>query len=1320
MANTPIIQHVFTGSMNLDDPDFVLPQGYHRTARNIIFRGSKGNMQAESLVGNNEIVNALLPATGTNKNIGAWYDSVNKRIIFFNYNSLGNHGIYIYNTLSGIFQRLIEVGIDTNGNILNFDADIYITSIDIIYGDGNAGDILFWVDSLGRPSKLNIQRYLANTYGTIERAYIDVATAPPVMPIQCTYENDTTVNVNNLLNSLFQFSYTFIYDDNEESVLTSGSITPLPAITFSAINTTDKSKSSRIALYVETGDINVKKIRIYGRQTKNGNRGDWFIINTLDKAYSSIASNTVYRVEFKNDGLYTSANPKFTVLLQDYVPQVANAQALLNGNTLSYGGITEGYDYINSSYATSQTYQVPPLFTINGVLFFAYQPKGSNQVIIYLTGVGTNDGTTGNPTVLDSPPLNLYVKAKVGSTDKSFNIVNSTESNIVNILAALQAAAVSAGWTAVSTTPNSITLSLTSVVLQSSYVYEQNNAVVTQQVFAHYPNSGYSYGVVYYDSKGRTNGVITDVTANITTITPSITSIDQLQITLSITPPLWAVYYDLVRTDTLTYNKYLNWITNGAYSNVGQFVANQYAYLEIDNMFAYNQSIQSTDNVVSYDFAQGDRVKITGIYNVAGTLTTLNYDYQILNVVVNPLLNGIQKTGTFLQIAYPTNDISSTFKFDGTPNFQNYQILIYSLVEHAPSTTGDNLNVYYRVGQRYGIGLAGTVSAYHMGNSADNVIQLSDGDIFFRPRSVPTGATYYLPAGNYKFGNQFTTFLVNFNQAANDITTSNYVVGHQSNTEVPGNNTPAIDAPASNYPQSTNGGFFNNTSANPITIRIRGEYTLSLSATAGDSTTSGMYVKMINTATTNSILQIVPEQKILQIDTNYDFAFDATFIVPAGYKAFIIASNLTEAPDFSGLPNLTIGQFTLRLDVLTNITINVYDSSFSDTYKLITNSDSQPLVTDKTALRTNFDTLFRYSESYQLGTNINQTNRFYFNNFDEWNKSHGAVRRMIAYKNTVNVLFERKVGYINVYGKIITNNDGQNQLVTTDTIITPNNIQYYDGNSGIGNQPTAVCVNGYDFYYMDDVTGYVYRKSINGNEPISEINKVQTWAGKLTKYLTSNAYVYGGNAKLICAVNFLPDRDTEILFMKQGSSAGSIVGETLSWIENGNRFPAFYDMNFDNLICAENQLYSFTNGKLYIHNNTTNYANFNGTQYYPSIQVIFNDKSIIRKTFNGVHYVSNEVWLSDTNGDIYTSEINDETGLPQWSSLKVMDYSTRGNFKDANFWRDSNSMQNAQVALVEGDFLAGCYISVNFTYKGVKFVKMWMPYVNYELNNPNF
>ena len=1298
-----VISHPFIGGMDLDSPDYVVPAGWHRQARNLIPRGNKGNQRLESQLGTTVIPNSYLPLSGNNKCIGNFFDAVNQRFFWFNYNSAGNNGIYIYNTVSGIIQRLIQSGFSTDGDILNFTADMYITSVDIIYGEtynstlDTGGDLLFFVDSLLRPTKINIQRYLASIYGTIERSYIDVAKAPPVMPIKCTYENDNTTKVNNLLNSLFQFCYSFIYDDGEESVISSGSIVPLPTIVYSPLNNTPATSNSIIALYVETGDVTVKSIRIYGRQTQNGKAGSWFIVNTLQKSYFSISSNTVYRYTFKNDGNYITADPKFTVLLQDYVPQQANCQALLDGSTVAYSGILEGYNYVNSSFAiTDSGAYTAPYYTINGVLFFAYQPKGTNNITIYLTGVGTNDGTTNLPTTLDNPPLGLNVRAKVGITNYNFSYTNSTDTNIANILSGLQTAAVSAGYTYVSSTGNSLTISLSNVVLQSAYFSLCNTTPANTQQFAHYPFSGYSYGVVYYDSKGRTNGVITDATANINTPNGAYYLNDNGLILVNIdlsgfTPPSWATYYHLVRTDTLTYNKYLWWITNGAYSNIGQYVQNQYAYLEIDNIQLYNQQIQSTSNVVSYEFTQGDRVKIVGVYNVAGTFTPYTYDYAILGTVQNPVLNGIQKTGTFLQINYPTSDIGSTFKFDGTPNFQNYQILIYSIQEHQPTTATTDSNVYYEIGQQYGIGNAGTVSAYHIGNVADNQISLTDGDVFLRTRNIPIGASYYLPAGNYQFGNQFTTFLVNFNQSGNDTTTSNYVVGHQSNTEVVGNNTPAINNPSSSYPVQSNGGLFQNISSSPISIRIRGEYTLSLQASAG-ATTSGMYVKLINASGTYQILQIVVEQKILQINTNYDFAFDATITVPAGYNAFIIASNLTQAPDFSGLPNLIIGQFTLRLDVLNSVSVPIYDASFSDSYSLYTNSDSRPLVQDRTSLQQYFSTLFRYSEPYVLGTNINNTNRFYPENFDEFDKSFGDTQRMIVNGRQLKIFQNRKCGVTTIYGKFIKNQAGQTTLITTDEIITRNNVQYYDGDYGIGTQRTGVCHNGYQFYLFDPIKGYLVRESLNGLDPISEEFKVQTWAGsKLTEYNGTYNYPTGGTSKLIAVYNFLEDRDSEVLFVTQGGTNGSstLASETLSFIERTNVFPTFYDFGADHYLCAENTLYSWNNGLLYVHNNNTTYCNYYGTQFKPSVTVIFNDFNEFKKSWQNVQVNSNITVNCPT---IYT-QLYSYGSTPQQSSLIDNDFKLLEGEYQAAFLRDANS----QKGLLNGDFLKGTYISITFT-----------------------
>src|SRR5262249_45392358 len=168
-------------------------------------------------------------------------------------------------------------------------------------------------------------------------------------------------------------------------------------------------------------------------------------------------------------------------------------------------------------------------------------------------------------------------------------------------------------------------------------------------------------------------------------------------------PPAWAIYYHLVRTDTLTYNKYLEWITSAAYANtIGQ---RQFAYFGIGNMTDYNTQISATEGVVSYGFASGDRIRITGRYNSSLVFTALSLEYAILGVVVNPIVNGVTKQGTFVQIAYPTGDINANFQFPGgnDTDFQNYKIVLLSYKAQNPA----GQNVFYEIGEEYGIGNPG-------------------------------------------------------------------------------------------------------------------------------------------------------------------------------------------------------------------------------------------------------------------------------------------------------------------------------------------------------------------------------------------------------------------------------------------------------------------------------------------------------------------------------------------------------------------------------------------------------------------------------------
>ena len=477
------------GLMDIDSPNETISPGAHRDARSIVWRGPKGNMRAEVLEGTTEVANPLLPEDGVNKNIGAFYDPVNYQIISFNYNSLGTHGIYIFSTIPGTWQTLLEVGAGTDGDILGFTLDQMILSVSILYTEATDGNLLFFIDTIRRPTCFNIQRYLNTPYVLIKRSYIDLAKAPFQMVPQVTYENDFSATVNNLLNVLFQFKARPVYDDYQKPVLSSGSITPLPTDPFDQIHDSDPTQNSLISVYVPTGDVDVKKIEIWGQSfTDGGGKSDYYLIASLDKSQLNIPDNDVYRFIFKNDSLYLPGDIQETTLLQDWVPQKGNAIALLNGNVPVIGGIVEGYNKVEIGMNLSDTQQ-STYSRINGVLFFASQggvdSVGSGDFLkMVLTGTYKTSANTTLEANLSS--VHFVVKARdLSGNEIGFQYISTILETTASILNGLKAAAMSAGFTFVSQVFGELVMQYSAgFVLESSFNTSPNAIGQTQITFA--------------------------------------------------------------------------------------------------------------------------------------------------------------------------------------------------------------------------------------------------------------------------------------------------------------------------------------------------------------------------------------------------------------------------------------------------------------------------------------------------------------------------------------------------------------------------------------------------------------------------------------------------------------------------------------------------------------------------------------------------------------------------------------------------------------------------------------------------------------------
>jgi hypothetical protein len=1323
----------FSGVLNLDDPNESIPNQHHKDAKNILFRGNPGNFSIQSAYGNRLVSNAL-PA-GTNTCIGSFYDQQKQRLFFFNHNTNGNNGIYIYNTIAGTIQTLFLSNTHSATDILGFDVNNPITSINIIYNDAYKialdidGDVIYWVDSLGRPSKLNIDRRLQGVYATYTRTDLDVAKAPPMMPIKCAYENDLNTLNNNLKNSLFQFIYRFVYDDGEKSVWSTGSEIPLPLFSENQDVAADPKKNSRINIIFSTGDQTVRKIELAVRRSSGGVVSDYGLITSIDKASSSILSNRVSNYLFYNNNSLTPIEVSEQNLLQDYVPQKAKAQELLNGTTIIYGGITEGYNPVKDTDFSYVTNTTVGFNNINGILFTASQAGvssygNSTSIEVILSGAGTNDPGTNKPmtlTAANGATFNVRLMDPSGNT--YLVTYTSATDNIITILVGLAASAATFGLTtSVDGVNNKLTISGPSIAywLQSAEANTTNSSASFSSTFktnvlaSSLSSADYKYGVVYYDDKGRTNGVVNSDSLKVTTSRfNSDGNYPILSVRINGVPPDWAYYYNVVRTKNLSYDKNITWATNKSFYNDESYAtsstAQRVVYLGIGNMIQYNEEIESTQGGVSYDYTSGDRIRFLGRISSNGTRVNFNTgaekDFEIIGVETNPNINGYIANGTYVKIKYPTSYIDADFQFFKATDtgvviptillaedYQTYKVQIYNTKKLA----GD-IQPYYEIGKQYAIGLPTTSNRYHVGGYQSQrrgtipspqfaQIDLDSGDHFYRYRNIPLGASYQFPTDSYTQnnnntkGDQFSTVVINVQRSNNTayiIDTPEYEIRSQI-FPISACSLVAADFPNIATPEN----LFRNKSASDMTVRVRG--TLKASKTVDKSQYIVLHAKILS-AGGATIQTIIQKASITETNKEYEFPFDAKIKVPVGCKLFLI----TECNPATN-NTLLVGAFELQLDVLKNAEITIIDESFSDSFDLKLSSNSRPLIYDENAVNAYYPTLVRYSLPKEPGTNINNTNRFYPANMDEYDRQRGDIVRLKVRGSQMKVFQKRGCGVVGVLQNMLFNADGSGNLTQTNDII--NKINYYQGDYGIGTLATSLTSSSNADYFVDPIRGYQVRLSADGMTPISALYKAQYYITNLaTKYATERNGTLAGKAKVLGVYDF---NEEEYISVFQGYSGQPNV--TLGFNEYRNSYTTFYDYAPEWIASAEGNVISFRNGQLYVHDSTT-YCNYYGTQNKPSVTLVFNDAENIKKRYNTMTLLANKVWTPDTNGDITTN-------LGQSSSLQSTDFLLKDDKWHVSFKRDASSTGG----LYNGNVLKGGWAQIKLKpVNGNEFVNLY-------------
>ena len=344
----------FNNGINADDDFEFITEGQYVNAENMRFgttdTGATGRL--ETIGGTIELINSYLPA-GVNTGNGGCEDDETNRIIFFIYNSLGNHAIYCYDKPSATMYKVLLNSQVTGG--LNFSLSHFIHSPKYIDGK------LYWTEgSNNEPRKINVESGIKlnhPSFTTTQSAYISPLPKwsitqikrPPLFQIIAIKNQDTAYKNNFISQKAYQFCYFYKYKDNEASALSTFS-TLMPANFASELN---NSINLSLAL-TEVIDDDVFSISFC---VKYGNLGGISIIKIYDKVKDATAitahnAGTAIAFTFYDDVAFNFLDNVSSVTSFHNVPLASEAQEQAK-DRLFLGNNTFGYNTPNTSSLTT-------------------------------------------------------------------------------------------------------------------------------------------------------------------------------------------------------------------------------------------------------------------------------------------------------------------------------------------------------------------------------------------------------------------------------------------------------------------------------------------------------------------------------------------------------------------------------------------------------------------------------------------------------------------------------------------------------------------------------------------------------------------------------------------------------------------------------------------------------------------------------------------------------------------------------------------------------------------------------------------------------
>lgn len=712
----------FLGGLDLDTSYYELPRNKYVDALNITRDAvSEGRDLSISNIVGNRIVEYSYPSSG--KIIGRTPNKLRNTEIFFRYSTDGHDGVYEFNKDNRVINKIFECLTDSTENILNFNTVGKIVNANVI--NRPEGDFLFFLDCLGRPTYMNITRMKNGEYTPVTRDIINVIKAPPLSPVSVVYGNDTTTRANNLRNKLFKFQHIWVYDDYEDSVGSPESSVPLPVNILDETFTNVVTNNNVIQMVMTSGPKNVKSIKLLMSWVEKTNDwSDFVVVDVIDKAKLEIVDDIQFSWVFYNDSTYPVYDPTRRIQLYDYVPRYAVSQESPNGNVIAYAGITEGLSReldpnVVVTVLTTPAGSGSSTGSLSVVLTFFITGKTATFSGIPAAGTVVNIKIQNETTHVISTPITYTTVAGDTANNVAAGLIGSVSGQII--------------VSGVGGNPNQIHITVdddydfNTIEIVAPASSADDNSIATWPF-----STQRRIAFVYFDKNGVTNGVLYDAQVTFPAYAENADEevlLPYVNVKIYHTPPLWAYSYTILVSKEPT--QYVYWYTIDVNTDETDFI-----YFDVTDMVLNAVKNPTTAAVLAWTFEDGDRMRL--IRN-ASTDEVFNYTYEasVIGIVVDPKINSVAKTGTFVKIKK-----AAPFT---TPDYTTKEFVIQLYRPGFQQANDENL-VYYEFGIQFPILFPTTDDRVHGGQVTDqNIvdaipaeINLYEGDAYFRQRSINT------------------------------------------------------------------------------------------------------------------------------------------------------------------------------------------------------------------------------------------------------------------------------------------------------------------------------------------------------------------------------------------------------------------------------------------------------------------------------------------------------------------------------------------------------------------------------------------------------